>query len=471
MDIPQYIERAQMALKEGEIELAQQYFQQILKKYPNNPEALTGMKDIKIALSMKRIPFWMREIKLLWLYTSILLGRSEKIYPEMEFLYDCQPDNLRTAMAFALCAEKSNQLEKSHEAYQSVLQSNATNAKALAGDAEVLVKLDRLEEAATLYKRLQALKPDDDKITHRLRDISAQSYARTGIPEKLQERRAMIEKEKLEAEAPPEIMEQMEDALESFKQNPDNKDAGVKIAATYRKADLYDQANKTLAIILDKDPDFAPARREQARVWRQSGDMLIAQNLYEELLEASPDDKTLIDEYLQTCVTLLKQQHKENPDDNQILSQLESIKIKRDKNRIELLEDIITEHPEVFEERLELGDLLIRNGTPNEAIPLLQRVIHEPGFAGKGLFLLGQCFHAKGDTALAVQQFEKSLVFFKNKSYSHVLTDELKSIYYSLGSAKEELGDKTGASEAFGEVYSADINYKDIRQRYENLFN
>ncbi len=470
MDIPKYIERAQMALKEGEIELAQQYFQQILKQYPNNPDALAGMKAIKIAFSKKRIPFWMREIKLLWLSTSCLFGRSDKIYPEMEFLYDCQPDHIRTAMAFAQCAEKSNHLEKSHEAYQNVLHSNATHVKALAGNAEVLVKLDRLEEAAELYKRLQALKPDDDKITHRLRDISAQSYSRTGIPENLQHRRAMIEKEKLEADAPPEIMEQMEDLLASFKKNPADKEAGVEIAVNYRKAELYDQANKTLAIILDKDPNFEPARREQARVWKQSGEFPIAQNLYKELLESSPDDKALRDEYLLTCIELLKQQHKDNPKDNQIFSQLESIKIKRDHNRIELLEEIIAKHPEIFVERLELGELLIRNGKPNEAIPILQRVIHEPGFAGKGLFLLGQCFRAKGDTALAVQQFEKSLVFFKNKSYSHVLTNELKSVYYFLGTAKEELGDKQGASEAYGEVYSADINFKDIRQRYENLF-
>jgi len=36
--------------------------------------------------------------------------------------------------------------------------------------------------------------------------------------------------------------------------------------------------------------------------------------------------------------------------------------------------------------------------------------------------------------------------------------------------AKAELGDRDGAKEAYGVVYSADVNYKDIRQRYENLF-
>lgn len=470
MDIPQYINRARTALEEGEFDLATRYFQQILNRYPNHPEALDGMKAIKIALARKKFPPWVREIKLAWLALSVEFGRSKQVFSDMELLYQCQPDHLRTALTFARCAEKADHPEDAHAAYSRLLDLNSTHAKALAADAEILVKLDRLDEAAERYQRLLAMRPNDDILIHRLRDISARSYARTGIPENLQARRAAIEKEKREAPAPPEVMEELEKTLDAYKKNPENKELGVKIAAHYRKAELYDAASQTLSPILDQYPDYEPARREQARIWRESGDLLIAQNLYKELLDQSPNDLALKDEYLNTCVALLENQRiKDSGKDAS--NRLEKTRIERDQNRIIYLEQHIVDHPEAFEERLELSSLLLRNGRPDDAVPLLQRVIHEPSYACKGLFQLGQCFRAKGDTALAVRQFEKSLEFFKDKGYSHIPSHDLKLIYYYMGIAKEELGDKEGAKEAYGAVYSSDINFKDIRSRYENLFN
>jgi hypothetical protein len=62
------------------------------------------------------------------------------------------------------------------------------------------------------------------------------------------------------------------------------------------------------------------------------------------------------------------------------------------------------------------------------------------------------------------------LDYFKNRGYQHVLTQELKQLYYYMGLAKEAIGDVEGAREAYGQVYSADIHFKDIRDRYENTF-
>ena len=166
----------------------------------------------------------------------------------------------------------------------------------------------------------------------------------------------------------------------------------------------------------------------------------------------------------------MENQCKQPGADRDAINQLERLKLERDRNRIVYLQQFIADHPEAFEERLELGSLLINGGQPNDAIPILQRVIHEPSFAGRGYFMLGQCFRSKGDVALAIQQFEKSLDFFKNRGYSHVPSHELKSVYYYLGVAKEEIGDRDGAKEAYGMVYSADINFKDVRKRYEDLF-
>lgn len=470
MDIPTYLQRAQNAVKEGELDLALQYYQQILGRYPNNPDALQGVRDIELEKARKRLPLWKRELKLIWDQCMMSIGRAGSVYEDLALLHQLQPEHERTASAFAACCEKTGRLEEAHQAHQQVLRINATNQTSLKADAEILIRLDRLDEASELYQRLLALRPGDDAITHRLRDISAKAYARVGIPENLKERRAAIEKAKKEDPIPDEVKVMVKDLLTKFQANPDNQQAGVDAAAIYRRFKFYDHANQILGSILDRNPSLKTARREQARVWHASGELAIAVNLYEELLAEDPHDQALKDEFLVAKAEWLEQRIKAGKADRESVNTLERIKIERDKNRISLLKKVLAEHPEAFDERIELGELLLKYGRPDEAIPILQRLVHEPSYAGKGLFLLGQCFRAKGNIPLAVQQYEKSLEFFKNRGYSHVLTEELKNLYYQMGSAKEEIDDLEGAREAYSQVYSADIHFKDIKSRYENLY-
>ncbi|MFB3786667.1 MAG: tetratricopeptide repeat protein [bacterium] len=470
MDILQYIERAQSALKQGEYDLATQYFQLVLNRNPENAEALQGLKQIEIVRTKGKLNPLNRELNLIKGWILMKFGKAAAAYPGLEILFRCLPDHPRIALAFARCAEASERYGEAAEAYQRILARDDENKAVLKAAAEVLIKLDRLEEAASLYQRLLAISPNNEKVVHRLRDISAQAYARIGIPENLKERRAAIEKQKREAPAPPEIMEQVEGLLREYQKDPANQELGVQIAAKYRAGGIFSEANKILGPILDRDPQYVPARREQARVWRQSHELEIAVNLYEELLAESPHDAALRDEYLEASIALMEKRLQDGQARPDGAARLEKLRIEHSKNRISLLKRILSEHPEAFEERFELGSLLYKTGRAEEAIPVLQRLVHEPGWAGKGLFLLGQCFRAKGDKTLALLQFEKAVEFFKNRGYSHVLTEELKALYYNMGVVKDELGDKTGAREAYGQVYSQDINYRDVRSRYENLY-
>ncbi len=470
MDILQYIERAQAALNDGEFDLAEQYFRQVLSRNPQNQDALDGLKAIEVAKIKKSGSFLTLNVKWLLGFLLMAIGQAEKAYPQLELIHRSQPNNNRFALLFAKCAANTERFKEAHEACLYVLKQNATHLRALELDAEALIGLDRLDQAAEVLQKLVYLKPNDDKLNHRLRDVTAQAYARVGIPENLMERRAAIEKKKLEAQGAPEFMEKLDKIVEAYKLEPDNHDLGVAIASHYRSSELFDEASQVLGPILDKNPEFIPARREQARVWRQSNELEIAVGLLKELLEASPRDLELNDEYMDATIALLERDIQKNTGDKDSLNEIERLKLDRRKNRISWLQQILVDRPEAFKERLELGDLLIQQGQTEEAIPVLQRLIHEPSWAGKGFFLLGQCFRAKGDESLAIQQFEKALEFFKDKGYSHIPSEDLKAVYYYMGVAKENLKDTEGAREAYGSVYSADIHYKDIKQRYERMY-
>ncbi len=261
----------------------------------------------------------------------------------------------------------------------------------------------------------------------------------------------------------------MDELRRAYEENPDNHDLGVEMAEIYRRSKLYREANNILGPILDDNPDHFGARREQARVWRQSGDYRIAMNLFKELSDERPDDRDLKHELYDAQIAHLQDQRKREPENRELQSEIERTKVKRDKNRMEHLTQMVTDHPEKDAQRAELGELLIQYGKIDEAIELLQRLLHHRAWMGKGYYLLGNCFRAKRDNQLAVNQYRKALEFYKDKGYSHVPSEDLKAVWYYMGLAEEELGNRDAAREAFGNIYAVDINYKDVRKRYEEM--
>ncbi|MBD3265485.1 tetratricopeptide repeat protein [bacterium] len=470
MDILTYVNRAQAAMDDGEFDLAERYYNQILAQFPHNPEALHGLKELEVARARKQwnIVYW--AYKVLRGQVLILLGKADQAFAGIELAHRVRPKNTWGSMVYAACAEKLGKFEEAHQAYDDLLSFHSTHQKALEKDANVLMYLDRLEEAEKRLHHLLKLRPKDDQIAHRLRDISAKSYARTGIPEDLKARRREMEKEKQQMQGTPEFVEKLEEMKQAYEADPANLEVGVALAAHYRQGELYDQANQILGKILDSEPDCIPAKREQARVWRKTGDWQIASQLYEELLQEAPADRLLKDEYYDTVIAFKTRKIEQGEKSKDDWNEVEKLKLDKEKNRIEYLRGYLNSHPESFDERVEIGRLLIKHGQIDEAITYLQRLVHELPYAAKGFFLLGQCFRAKGDHALAVSQYEKSIEYFKNRGYSHIPSAELKECYYYMGLSKEALGDMPGAREAFGQIYSADIHYKDVRERYEKTF-
>jgi tetratricopeptide (TPR) repeat protein len=180
MDINTYIQRAQKALQDGEFDLARQYFQQILGRYPNNPDALKGIQDIQLAQTKIRLSTWKRELKLLWANILLLMRKPESASADLDILYTIQPNHKRTIMAYASMCDKLKRYEDAHKAYQSILKLDSSNQAILRANAEVLVKLDKLDSATELLQRLHALRPNDDEVEHRLRDISRASVFARG---------------------------------------------------------------------------------------------------------------------------------------------------------------------------------------------------------------------------------------------------------------------------------------------------
>ena len=77
--------------------------------------------------------------------------------------------------------------------------------------------------------------------------------------------------------------------------------------------------------------------------------------------------------------------------------------------------------------------------------------------------LLGHCFVQKGLPKAAVIWFRKGL-----DAPGHTV-DEYQALRYELAAALEQLGDITQAIDAFTEVYSVDVSYRDVAEKLQEL--
>lgn len=468
MNIPEYLQRAEQAIQQGEFDMANQYYQQILKHNPANLDALEGIKTLEVRKAQKQWSFLTIWIMFLYSWVLKLTGKAQRAYPTLELIYHCDPSNIRRAMVFADCAIRCNKREKAHEVYTQILSQNHSYIPAVRADAELLITMDHLLEAKERFELLNKLIPNNKEIIHTLRDVSAKAYSKFGIPERLTDKRAQMEKALREAPGTPEFVRKLNLLLEQFERDKNDIRVAIALAAHYRDGKLFDDANRILSPVLDAQPHHKEARLEQARIWKHSGELAIAVTLYKELATDDPDNQKLKDEFLDAQIQLQGQQ-KDTPTSTET-EHVGDLQQERDMNQIKMLEEHIHTRPESTAERVKLGELYLKYDQVDDAITVLQRLIHEPSWAGMGFLLIGQCFRLKGDNQLAITQYEKALPYLRMKSHSNIPSEEIKQAHYNIGVCKEDLKDWNGAREAFGQVYSVDIHFKDVRDRYENTF-
>ena len=116
-----------------------------------------------------------------------------------------------------------------------------------------------------------------------------------------------------------------------------------------------------------------------------------------------------------------------------------------------------------------LGVAFKEMGLLDEAIGELQKVCHsiEKGHpftqVMQAYTWLAHCFLEKGAPEASVKWYEKALRVPS-------IDEEAKlAVYYELGSAYEAAGNKRAALQNFNEVYSNNIDYRDVAERIKAL--
>jgi len=127
--------------------------------------------------------------------------------------------------------------------------------------------------------------------------------------------------------------------------------------------------------------------------------------------------------------------------------------------RLERYEDRVQKYPNDLMLKFELAEVYWEGGNVDGALEQFQLAQRQPQKRLAAIVYLGRCFQKKGQLDMAVEQYQKALTDMLTMSEA-----KLDTLYY-LGQAYETMGNKKDALDCFKQIYSADITYRDVKER------
>ena len=125
----------------------------------------------------------------------------------------------------------------------------------------------------------------------------------------------------------------------------------------------------------------------------------------------------------------------------------------------------VAEHVDVddVQAHYDLGTAYKEMGLLDEAISEFQQALRADAQNLATYELLGQTFMEKGQPEVAIRTLSRAT------EMPFDVEDELLGIYYYLGRAHEELGNRDDAVEYYEKVFALDINFEDVTERLRSL--
>lgn len=179
-------------------------------------------------------------------------------------------------------------------------------------------------------------------------------------------------------------------------------------------------------------------------------------------------DRSFMDGNLEIAKEKLKELTKLNPGKSEYNKRVNDIENFIIQNRISEYEERLKRKNLPEEEankiRFELGELYFkRNPDKENAISLFQKVAKsETPYKSEALCRIGLSFLSKGMVEMADENFNRI-------RESNIPEDKKVEMLYQIGNAYEEKGIFDKAMDAYRQILSYDIKYKDVAQRIERL--
>jgi tetratricopeptide (TPR) repeat protein len=299
-------------------------------------------------------------------------------------------------------------------------------------------------KAIACWERVKKLSPNDQDANRQINALSASStIKRAGLDEALEKRASA---------AAPEPAESLEAKLERLKQ------------------EQLSPEQRLIKEIL-ADPTATHAYVDLADIYKQRNDLEKAEKVLAKGLKANPDDQALKAVHEDTQISRLKQaiekqtqKVRERPDDTEPKVRLDQLTQMLDKYEVEAFRRRVNLRPEDGGLHYQLGLVLQRIGSYDEAIAEYQQARSSAAHKIPASCQLGLCFEAISAWKLADRTYREALKGLEEEDQQSFLR-----LHYRLGRVAEAMGNTESAQEHYNEVAAIDYTYEDVAERLRRL--
>ena len=369
-----------------------------------------------------------------------------------EYLLSRDPDNNSYAEAMLKACAAGGYSETAEWIAQIVFEGNRSRKKPALSTYLLLkdsyASLEMFSEAIVACQHALELKPHDGVLQTNLRDLSAQMTVKKGrYGQEGDFRQSILDRKKQERlQAQDNVIKTIEfreeiakEARKAFAMNPKSAVNIVKLAKALFDLETDDACREALVILQE-----AHAESKDFSFKRLEGKLRI-KKLQSEVRKATADVEA-------------------EPENENLKQELDSKAAEFDEMELAHYRLCVANYPTDLHLKYEYGIRLIKNKEYDEAIPLLQDAQRDPRHKLWALNKTGLCFFFKGWFEDAIDIFNRALESSEIKN--SVIS---KDIRYNLARSYEEKGQKDEALELYRKLAQLDFNYKDVRQRIEEL--
>lgn len=476
-----YFEKGMKAMNANDHEGAAEWFAAIVDFAPTDKEALTLYEKCRMIHAQKGLTFLKRLLYSLsgnFLYS---LGMKKQAVYYLGVLSMDKPHDPQLAARYGNSLLASSQSALASLAFRRALQFRPNDKAILKAAGPAFEAIEDAPAAIDVYHRLSRLEPLKGEWSVKVKNLSATHYGESGGITNLKDRRADEEKKAIQQQTVEGKEERIRELLDQYNSDREaNKGVLCEIGRLLVQIEKYDQALAIWGRVVESlkpsdseedKPDLEDHQVEEAlhmmALCHEKRDRFDkAEEGYEALLKKFPTDTRYCD-----CLYAVRQKMLENriaadPDNSELIEESKRLQKEYLENKARILSGLVEKRAGDPDLLLAYGKVLAEKGDLDEAIPVIQKASQNPARAFPALRQLGWLFIEKGQIPLAIDTFKRAL---EKAPPSRTPTGDVKDIWYGLGESYFRQGDHVNAREWWKNIYECDIEFRDIRERYEGL--
>jgi len=376
-------------------------------------------------------------------------GQALKAIEAAEALRNAYANNKPASKAAAKAAESLEYWATSVLYWQSIVHYNPADIASMISLGNALIKNKNADEAIKVGERIQRVSPGNGEAQALMRSASVVRTMEKSWKEgdsgdfrqKLANADAATDREKENRIVNDEesMLKAVEKLSEEIKNDVENINLYKDIIQNYKGLKDYENAIK-----------YVKAARQLSM---GKGDTSL------EKLEAD-----LINLEMEYRLNALSEKLAANPDDAALKAEFEKLSKEQFVFKLNTAEAMVERYPNDFNFRYYLGQLYLDDGRLDAAIGQFQASQKSPKVRSQSLLGLGKAFMLGKKFDMAADQLKTA------KAEMKIVNEAKKEIIYTLGTIYEAMGKKNEALEEFKEIYSIDIQYKDVAKKINDHY-